>query len=36
MKLNNIKKIAVMLQTNMKKEKKNENVEILSLKKITN
>ena len=36
MKLNNVKKIAVMLQTNTKKKKKDENAEILSLKKITN
>ena len=36
MKLNNIKKTAAMLQTNEKKEKTDENVEILSLKKITN
>ena len=36
MKLNNIKKIATMLQINKKKDEKNENVEILSLKKIAN
>ena len=36
MKLNNIRKIAAMLQASTKKEKKNENAEILSLKKIAN
>ena len=36
MKLNNIKKIVIMLQINTKKEKKIENVEILNLKKIAN
>ena len=36
MKLNNAKKIAVMLQASTKKEKKDENAEILNLKKITN
>ena len=36
MKLNNIKKIAAMLQISTKKEKKNENAEILSLREIAN
>ena len=36
MKLNNINKIAAMLQASTKKEKKDENAEILSLRKITN
>ena len=36
MKLNNTKKIAAMLQANTKKKKKNENAEILSLRKIAN
>ena len=36
MKLNNIRKIAVMLQTSTKKEKKDENAEILSLREIAN
>ena len=35
-KLNNIRKIAAMLQANTKKEEKDENAEILSLKKIAN
>ena len=36
MKLNNTKKIAAMLQASTKKEKKDENVEVLSLKEIAN
>ena len=36
MKLNNIRKIAAMLQISTKKEKKNENAEILSLREIAN
>ena len=36
MKLNNIRKIAAMLQASTKKKEKNENAEILSLKKIAN
>ena len=36
MKLNNAKKIAVMLQINTEKKEKDENAEVLSLKEITN